>query len=43
MSGRDLDGPPRHLTVEPEMPWWQLALCCFVAAIIGFILAVGHS
>jgi hypothetical protein len=38
-----LDGQARHVRVDPPFPAWQFALCCFVVAIVGFWIAVGHS
>jgi UPF0716 family protein affecting phage T7 exclusion len=35
--------PTRHITIQPALPWWEIAGMFVIAAVIGFWLAVGHS
>lgn len=32
---RRLDSKPRHLRIEPSLPWWEIGVMCSVAALLG--------
>jgi hypothetical protein len=38
-----LDGPARHIVIDPQPSWGGIAVMLIVAVLIGVMLAVGHA